>query len=78
VTLAAGARLGSLGGREAALDWLTDAAHNGFPCHPFFERDPLLESVRSERRFVQLMDELRTECDSYRALWRDLRSADKT
>jgi tetratricopeptide (TPR) repeat protein len=67
-----------MGDREAALDWLTDAAHNGFPCHPFFERDPLLESVRSQERFVGLMDQLRTECDGYRALWKDLRSAEKT
>jgi len=67
-----------MGEPETALNWLTDAAHNGFPCHPFFERDPLLESIRSESRFVALMDQLRAECDGYRALWKDLGSAEKT
>jgi len=67
-----------MGEPEAALDWLTDAAGNGFPCHPFFEKDPLLESVRSQERFVTLMNELRAECDRYRALWRGLRSGEKT
>jgi eukaryotic-like serine/threonine-protein kinase len=67
-----------MGDRDAALDWLIDAAHNGFPCHPFFERDPLLESIRSQSRFVALMDQLRAECDGYRAHWKDLRSAERT
>ena len=64
-----------LGDREAALDWLTQAAGNGFPCYVFFERDPLLESIRSGTRFRELNDRLRTECDSYRALWRSFSSS---
>jgi hypothetical protein len=67
-----------LGDEDAALTWLADAAHNGFPCHSFFETDPLLESVRAQKRFVTLVDELRYECDGYRALWKDLRSAERT
>jgi tetratricopeptide (TPR) repeat protein len=67
-----------LGDGDTALTWLADAAHNGFPCHSFFERDPLLESVRSRKRFVTLMDELRSECDGYRVLWRSLHSGEKT
>ena len=62
-----------LGERDEALRWLADAAHNGFPCWGFFERDPLLESLRGEPRFRGLMDELRANCDGYRALYRELR-----
>ena len=61
-----------LGRKEEALSWLAVAAHNGFPCHPFFERDPMLESIRGEERFSSLLRELATECDGYRRLYRDL------
>jgi tetratricopeptide (TPR) repeat protein len=64
--------LGLLGEREQALQWLADAAHNGFPCHRFFENDPMLEPIRAEPRFRMLMDELRSECDGYRALYLDI------
>ena len=64
-----------LGERDEAIRWLADAAHNGFPCHRFFEIDPLLESIRGEPRFRILMDELRAECDGYRALYLDLRKS---
>jgi TolB-like protein len=64
-----------LGEKEAALDWLTDAARHGFPCHSFFEIDPLLASIRGEKRFARLIDELRAECDGYRRLYRALQSS---
>ncbi|HEV8130244.1 MAG TPA: protein kinase [Acidobacteriota bacterium] len=61
-----------LGERDASLEWLRQAAKNGFPCHPFFQQDPLLESLRSERRFEILMNELKVECESYRKLYCEL------
>jgi TolB-like protein len=64
-----------LGEKEAALDWLTDAARNGFPCYSFFEIDPLLGSLRGEPRFRTLMRELEEECDRYRRLYRELQSS---
>ncbi|HSE62037.1 MAG TPA: protein kinase [Thermoanaerobaculia bacterium] len=64
-----------IGEREEALRWLSDAAHNGFPCYRFFESDPLLESLRGEEKFRSLMDELRAECDGYRALYADLKKS---
>jgi len=64
-----------LGEKDRALDWLADAARNGFPCHSFFERDPFLESIRGEDRFLRLMKELKAECDGYRRLYRDLQSS---
>jgi TolB-like protein/Tfp pilus assembly protein PilF len=62
-----------LGEPGLAVEWLADAAHNGFPCHAFFEKDPLLESLRGEERFHALMIELRGECDGYRKLYEELR-----
>jgi adenylate cyclase len=59
-----------LGDKESALDFLTESAGNGFPCHSFFERDPFLESLRDESRFVNLTRQLRTECDGYRRIYR--------
>jgi len=64
-----------LGDKESALGALAEAAHNGFPCYSFFELDPLLESLREEGRFITLMKELRTECDGYRNLYRELQSS---
>jgi serine/threonine-protein kinase len=62
-----------LGEKEEALRWLADAAHNGFPCHGFFETDPLLESIRGKEGFHALMSELREECAGYRRLYEELR-----
>ncbi|MDQ5870833.1 MAG: protein kinase [Acidobacteriota bacterium] len=67
-----------LGEREEALQWLTDAARNGFPCHSFFEIDPLLESIRGEARFQSLMAELRAECAGYRRLYEEMSRAPTT
>ena len=64
-----------LGEKDEALRWLTDAAHNGFPCYGFFEIDPLLESIRGDDRFRKLMSELREECAGYRRLYDELRGS---
>jgi adenylate cyclase len=61
-----------LGQRDQALDWLSAAAHNGFPCYGFFETDPLLASIREEERFRRLMSELREECAGYARLYEEL------
>jgi hypothetical protein len=60
-----------LGEKDRALDWLTDSARNGFPCHSLFERDPYLDAIRGER-FDALITALKTECDGYRRLHREL------
>jgi tetratricopeptide (TPR) repeat protein len=64
-----------LGETEEALDWLTDAAHNGFPCYAFFEIDSFLASIRGEDRFRRLISELREECAGYARLYEELRRA---
>lgn len=54
------------------MTWLTEAARNGFPCHAFFERDPLLAGVRSDSAFEPLVERLRVQCDRYRSIYREL------
>ncbi len=65
-----------LGNRESALDWLEEAATNGFPCVSLFESDPWLETLRHEPRFQALDARLRTERDGYRRLYLEKPTAD--
>ena len=51
---------GLLGRTDDAIAWTRIAINRGFLNHPFLSRhDPFLASVRSDGRFVALMDELR-------------------
>ena len=47
----------ALGRAGEALDWLAQAAANGFPSHAAFVRDPMLEPLRDEPQFQALLDE---------------------
>jgi len=42
-----------------ALRWLSQAATTGFPCYPWYERDPLLDPIRNDSRFALFMREMR-------------------
>jgi adenylate cyclase len=44
---------------DRAVYWLRRAAENGFPCHAWFERDPLLDPIRNHPAFRKLLDDLR-------------------
>lgn len=48
-----------MGEKDAAIDGIMRAADDGFPCYPWFERDPCLESLRDDSRFRNLIEELR-------------------
>jgi tetratricopeptide (TPR) repeat protein len=61
----------SLGAAYAQLDepdeadrWLRTAAETGFPCLPWFERDPLLEPLRRRPGFSDLLAHVRTRRES--------------
>lgn len=54
-----GAAYAQLGEMENAAHWLRIAADTGFPCLPFFERDPLLDPLRSRPEFAQLLSLVR-------------------
>ena len=64
-----------LGEKEKALEWLAESSDNGFPCYSFFERDPLLDSIRREDRFGAIVENARMKAEPCRALYREFRSA---
>jgi tetratricopeptide (TPR) repeat protein len=47
-----------LGDTITAMAWLERSVNTGFPCWPFFRRDPYLENLREEPAFKRLMAEL--------------------
>jgi DNA-binding winged helix-turn-helix (wHTH) protein/TolB-like protein len=60
VAYSLGAAFAQLRDPGASLTWLERAAETGFPCYPWFARDPLLDPLRSTPRFVQLLGRLET------------------
>ena len=63
---------GLLGDPARAVEQLRAAANDGFPCLPFFDRDPLLEPVRRSPDYQALMSELRPAHEAYRRLYASL------
>ena len=59
VAYSLGAAYAQLGDSAAAYRWLRTAADTGFPCLPFFERDPLLEPLRRRSDFAELLGHVR-------------------
>ncbi len=51
---------------EPAIKWLQAAADDGFPCYPLFERDPYLDRLRNDPRFIALMVKLKEQWEHYR------------
>lgn len=50
---------------EPAIKWLRTAADDGFPCYPLFERDPYLDHLRKDPRFIALMAKLKEQWEQY-------------
>jgi TolB-like protein len=61
-----GATWGWLGDKAKAVEWLREAAAEGFPCYPFYEGDPNLEPLRRDAAFVRFMADLRAQWEHYR------------
>ena len=59
-----GAAYAQLGETDRATQWLRIAADTGFPCLPFFERDPLLEPLRRLPEYSQLLAHVRERRES--------------
>jgi TolB-like protein/lipopolysaccharide biosynthesis regulator YciM len=53
--------------KKVAIDWLQKTADDGFPCYPWFQMDPCLDNLRSDARFVALMQSLREQWQDYEA-----------
>jgi DNA-binding winged helix-turn-helix (wHTH) protein/tetratricopeptide (TPR) repeat protein len=64
VAYSLGAAYGQLGDTHEALRWLRTAADTGFPCLPWFERDPLLDPLRRVPEFPELLAYVRTRRDA--------------
>ncbi|MGH9795573.1 MAG: alpha/beta fold hydrolase [Candidatus Acidiferrales bacterium] len=58
VTLEAAEFYAILGDKAKALDWLERAVRNGDERTEWFQRDPLLESIRGEDRFKNLLSSI--------------------
>ena len=59
-----GAAHAQLGDHDQAMTWLRIAADTGFPCLPFFERDPLLEPLRRRTEYRDLVAYVRQKRES--------------
>jgi serine/threonine protein kinase len=52
--------------REAALGWLENAIRRGLINYPFLSQyDPLLKNIRQEKRFQELMEEVRSRWERF-------------
>jgi TolB-like protein len=56
-----------LGAKPAALHMLHHSIDGGFFCYPYFERDPLLQSVRNEPEFQNLMSQALQRHNQFKA-----------
>jgi DNA-binding winged helix-turn-helix (wHTH) protein/TolB-like protein/tetratricopeptide (TPR) repeat protein len=63
VTYSLGVAHAQLGHVADAIRWLTEAQSKGFPCVPWFERDRLLDPIRSAPEFGQLIDQMKRRPD---------------
>lgn len=66
VAYSIGTAYAQLGDARAAVRWLERAAATGFPCYPWYARDPLLEPIQSDSGFKRLLDDLRVTTDRAR------------
>jgi DNA-binding winged helix-turn-helix (wHTH) protein/Tfp pilus assembly protein PilF len=51
-----------------AMRWLEATADDGFPCYPYFQRDPNLDPLRDSPRFMDLMATLREQWRRFRQI----------
>ena len=58
VAYSLGAAFAQLRRPAEAVRWLGTAFSDGFPCYPWFERDPMLEPIRGDAGFQSLMRDL--------------------
>jgi tetratricopeptide (TPR) repeat protein len=56
-----------LGDKAAGLHMLQHSIEGGFFCYPYFLRDPLLDGIRHEPGFDQLMEEAERRHDDFKA-----------
>jgi len=52
---------------ELATKWLETAANGGFPCYPLFEKDPNLNNLRQNPRFIGFMARQKKQWEYFKA-----------
>jgi TolB-like protein len=62
-----GVAFAQVGDLAEARRWLTRAAAEGFPCYPWYDRDPLMQPLKSDPAFQEFMKQLRKRFDVNRA-----------
>jgi adenylate cyclase len=66
VAYSMGVAYAQLGAVTEAMAWLRQSVETGFPCYPWFARDPLLEPLRTEPGFTALLARLKDELERSR------------
>jgi TolB-like protein len=66
VAYSVGATYAQLGDARNATRWLDRAVSSGFPCYPWYARDPLLAPIRADTGFVRLLADLRVTTERAR------------
>ena len=51
-----------------AVKWLEVAAGDGFPCYPLFEKDPNLDNLRQDARFVTFLKKQKEQWEQFKAI----------
>jgi DNA-binding winged helix-turn-helix (wHTH) protein/TolB-like protein len=67
VAYSVGAAYAQLHDDDRALVWMVRAVDTGFPCYPWYERDPLLQPLRSNPVFRRFTDTLRKSWEGGKA-----------
>jgi eukaryotic-like serine/threonine-protein kinase len=52
---------------EEAVQWLAKSVEAGFPCYPWFQKDPLLAPIRDSASFQNLLSRLQQNFEQYRS-----------
>jgi eukaryotic-like serine/threonine-protein kinase len=53
---------------DQAIKWLEQAANDGFPCFPLFERDANLNNLRQDPRLGELLAKLKRQWEYYKTI----------
>lgn len=64
VAYAIGIAYTQLGDLAGAKKWLAQAGETGLPCYPLYEKDPLLEKLRSDAEFQQFLSRMRNSWEA--------------
>jgi hypothetical protein len=67
VAYSVGVTYAQLGDNERAVLWLSRAADTGFPCYPWYEKDPLLQPLRRNAKFGQFLKTLQKSWEGVRS-----------